>query len=304
MALYCRYTRYLLAMAFIVGVGCSTIKDNMPDCEQRTLTLKVLVADEESDIGRARVDSAQVYLFGSDGYIGKRVIGNLPNTYTFKLDKTNGIAISAWGNLKSDSIEVPPMYTGMTPDQAILKLKKSGEYNHEPPDLFFASYHSDLSAAAAAMKNSSFNVVGDTVILSLKRIVSSVTITAKHISDYFGTDTTGCFFVIRKTKDALNFNGETCGDDAVYKPYAFFDAGQNLQTAPFKILPQADTEYLTVELYHRDEKLFSANTDSNGQLLRASAGKRLNIVMDFSQRNAIVRLIITPWGQTWQDTSM
>lgn len=140
--------------------------------------------------------------------------------------------------------------------------------------------------------------------MSLKRIVSTVTITAKHVAEYFGPDTAGCFFVVRGTKDAINFNGETIGSVAAYKPPAYFDTEQNLKTSVFKILHQADNEYLTVELYRGNEKLFSVSSDSNGQLLRASAGKHLNIVMDFSQRNAIIRLIITPWGQTWQDTSM
>ena len=138
----------------------------------------------------------------------------------------------------------------------------------------------------------------------MERIVSSVTITGKHLSEVFGPDTTGCFFVVRGTKDAVDFNGEICGSEAIYKPASFFDAEQNLRTPVFKILPQADNEYLTVELYRRNEKLFSVSTDSDGQLLRAYPGKQLNIVIDFSRRNAVIRMIITPWGETWQDTVM
>lgn len=159
MAHYRRYTCYFLIGTFILISGCSSIKEDWPNCDQLTLTLKVLIAEDESDIGLTKVDSAQVYLFGGNGYIASMGIGNLPNGYTFKLDKTDEIAIAAWGNLKNDSLEVPSIYTGMRPDQVLLKLKKSGEYCQEPLDLFFASYRSDNPVTGSTMQTSLLNAI-------------------------------------------------------------------------------------------------------------------------------------------------
>ena len=81
---------------------------------------------------------------------------------------------------------------------------------------------------------------------------------------------------------------------AAYKPAAF-RCGTQPENSVFKILPQAENEYLTVELY-RETKLYSTHTDSDGKLLRAYAGKQLNIVLDFNREDVSVgiRVIITP----------
>lgn len=302
MVRHSRYRFYFLAIAFIVSSGC--IREDLSDCAFLTLKFKVHVFDESRNAPAEVIDGTQVYVFDSNGYVRTVKIEDVSDCYAVGLAKSDGVSMAAWGNLRADSIEIPVMYKGMSQIQALLKLKKSGEYCVEPPDLFFASYRSDYPSTGAAMETPSFSVVGDTVILNLKRIVSSVTITAKHISDSFGPDTAGCFFVVRGTKDAINFNGETFGSVAAYKPPAYFDAERNLKTPAFKILPQEENEYLTVELHRRNEKLFSVYTDSDGELLRAYAGKQLNIVMDFGRNNVGISVVITPWGETWQDTVM
>lgn len=304
MVRHCRYLFYFLAIAFIVSPGC--IREDLSDCAFLTLKFKVHVFDESRNDPAEVIDGTQVYVFDSKGYVKTVEIADVSNCYAVGLAKSDAVSMTAWGNLRADSIEIPVMYKGMSQIQALLKLKKSGEYCVEPPDLFFASYRSDYPLTGSAMETPSFNVVGDTVILNLKRIVSSVTITAKHISDSFGTDTAGCYFVVRGTKDAINFNGETFGSVAAYKPPAYFDAERNLKTPVFKILPQEENEYLTVELHRGNEKLFSVYTDSDGELLRAYAGKQLNIVMDFNSEdvNVGISVVITPWGETWQDTVM
>ncbi len=291
MAHYYRYIAYLLAVAFIVFGGC--IREDLSDCGYLTLKFKVSDSREETNAGTDAVDSAQVYLFDSRGYVRTVEVGDISKHYTLGFEKSDEISIAAWGNLRGDSIGIPVMHRGMCQTCTSIKLKKQGEYCTEPPDLFFASYRSG-------------NTVVDTVILTLERIVSSVTITGKHILERFGTDTADCYFVIRGTKDGIDFDGKTWGSVAAYKPAVFFDAEHNLKTPVFKILPQAENEYLTVELYRGNEKLYSTHTDSDGKLLRAYAGKQLNIVLDFNREDVSVgiRVIITPWGETWQETVM
>ena len=289
MVRYCRYRAYLLAVAFIVSGGC--IREDLSDCRYLTLKFKVSDSREETNAGTDAVDSAQVYLFDSRGYVRTVEVGDISKHYTLGFEKSDEISIAAWGNLRSDSIEIPGMHRGMCRLCAILKLKKQDEYCPEPPDLFFASYRSE-------------DTVVDTVIVTLERIVSSVTITGKHLSDSFGIDTAGCYFVIRSTTDGIDFNGEAVGSEAAYRPSAYFDAEHNLKTPVFKILPQAENEYLTIELYRGNEKLYSTHTDSEGELLRALPGEQLNIVIDFSRRNVVIKIIITPWGETWQETVM
>jgi hypothetical protein len=110
--------------------------------------------------------------------------------------------------------------------------------------------------------------------------------------------------VVRGAKNAINFKGELCGTEASYAPPVSFDSKGNLVTTVFRIFPPENEDYITVDIYRGNNKLYSVNADSKGDLFRSEAGSQLNIIIDFAHNNANIKVVISPWGETWQETTM
>jgi hypothetical protein len=289
----------------------SCIFEDMGSCAQYELTVKI-VGTDGYELPSGTVDTVNVYLFDKTGFV-RMVSTDKNNNFIFGYNKDEPLTIVTWGNMKRDSLLVPTLKQGETIDEALVELRKIEEYNLSSTDLFYARYsvHGDSvvsetasagSSKVLALRSSAAST--DTMTLTLQRMVASLSITGQYMSERFGTDTAGYHFVVRSTKDALNFLGTPAGDTASYTPATSMNEKGQLVTSVIRVLPTPDEGTLTIELYRGSNLLYSTTTDSNGDSLNAVAGKQLNVLLDFRYSFVRVTVTVTPYGEVTQDTNL
>jgi|WetSurMetagenome_2_1015567.scaffolds.fasta_scaffold35882_3 hypothetical protein len=288
----------LLFPLLLLG-GC--VLENMGDCTQYKLTVKIVGADGY-ELPSGTVDTVNVYLFDKTGFV-RMVQTDKDNDFIFGYDKDDELTLVTWGNLKKDSLLVPTLTKGENPEEVLVQLRELEGYDLSSTDLFYARYtvHGD-SVVPALLRSTSAS--SDTITLSLERMVASLSITGKYMSERFGTDTAGYRFVVRSAKNALNFLGVPAGDTASYVPGTSMNTDGQLVTPVIRVLPTLTDETLVVDLYRGSTLLYSTTTDSEGNALRAIAGKQLNVTLDFRYSFVRVTVTVTPWGEVVQDTEL
>ena len=316
----------LAALLFPLLLLGSCVLEDMDNCAQYKLTVKI-VGTDGYELPSGTVDTVNVYLFDEAGFV-RMVSTDKSGDLMFGYDKDQELTLVAWGNLKKDSLVVPTLTKGESPEEALVELRKLEDYDLSSTDLFYARYTvrgdsvveaTEATATAVAVVGegtvtaSSSSLAGlrssgassDTLTLSLERMVASLSITGKYMSERFGTDTASYHFVVRSTKDALNFLGSPAGDTASYVPGTSVDADEQLVTPVIRVLPTPTDETLIIDLYRGDSLLYSTTTDSDGNALQAIAGKQLNVVLIFSYSFVRVTVTVTPWGEeVVQDTEL
>lgn len=291
----------LLSLILLLKLVSCSVYDDLTDCSSIKLRL-VLVDSISFENIINKIDPISVYLFKSNRYVRKVETENNKSIYLAGYEKKDSISIAIWGNLKKDSVEIIGLNVGSKPDDIYIKLIRDGDLSQEPSDLFYTSYKLNNDSGFVDIRAG--ETYEDTTVLTLRRIVTSVQIVAKHLVERFGNDTSEMHFKLKGLKNSINFNGKLSGSEAIYSPYTFFNPEGNLMTKVFKILPAPGVDYITVELYKKNELIFSTNKDSNGNLLRPTSGNQLNIVIDFYRTNINIKTLITPWGEIWQETTM
>jgi hypothetical protein len=298
----------LCILSFLVCSLQSCVLEDMDHCTQYELTVRI-VGTDGYELPSGTVDTVNMYLFNEDGFV--RMVSTGRNSdFMFGYEKEETLTLVAWGNLKKDSLLVPTLVKGESLESALVALRKLEDYNLGATDLFYSRYtvHGDSAVAAASSSSAvslrSSNASTDTLTLSLERMVASVSIMGKSMSERFGTDTTGYRFAVYSTKDALNFLGVPSGDMALYVPGTSMDALGQLVTSVIRVLPTPTDGMLTVALYRGNELLYSTCTDSDGNALQAVAGKQLNVVLDFRYSFVRVTVTVTPWGEVTQNTEL
>jgi hypothetical protein len=313
-----RCVRFSGIVFMLLAVLQSCIFEDMEDCVQYDLTVKLLGSDGE-ELVSGTVDTVNIYLFDRNGFVRMIPIGR-NSDFTFGCDKEDSLTLVAWGNLKQDSLIVPTLSKGETLEEALVSLRWLNGCNMSPTDLFYSRYtvlqHAqqisgsalrsnnglDAGAGGVALRSSSITV--DTMTLSLERMAATLIVTGQYMDKLFGTVTTGYRFVVRNPRDAFNFLGNPVGDTAVYEPGTTLNAAGQIVTPVVRVLPTPTDGALIVELYRGDNLLYSTSTDSGGEPLRAVAGKQLNVLLDFRYSFIQVTVTVVPWGTVTQDTEL
>jgi len=278
-----RLYRYILYFCFLCCFVSSCINEDIEGCRHFALTVKAVGADGE-DINIDSLHSLSVFMFKDNAYVGMVPSGS-DGTYQLGYDKGVSLTFVAWANLNSDSLNVSRLSAGTKIEDALVQLKQDGGYDLSCSDLFYARKDFLATRSSGAQE--------DTATLVLKRTVSSLTITAKHLEQYFG-QSPSYRYEVRGTKNTFNFLGELTGYDASYSPVSYFDSNRNFVTPVFHVFPSGDNEQVSVDIYRGDTRIFTANTDTHGVPLKAVVGKQVNILIDFSSASFTFK--VSPWG--------
>lgn len=270
--------------------GC--IMDDMSGCSQYELTVKAVTSDGE-DISLDSFHSLGVYLFADSSFV-KVLYPDENGKYLLGYDKGVSLTFVAWGNLSSDSIIPPVLKIGTNIKDALVQLKKNGEYSYSSPELFYASQTISSSSTR------SLDVESDTVSLLLKRKVGALTIMTKNLELYFGKSD-NYRYVIRETKNTLNFLGELTGEEANYSPYSYFDENRILTAPAFNVFPSETDGQIEVDIYRGDTKVYATTTDSSGNPIKVLPGKQSNIYISIEFCDITLQYIVSPWGVVGQN---
>jgi hypothetical protein len=308
----------LPAILFIITAAFqSCIFDDMDCCS--SVDFEVVIKDVYGTVlTESTVDSLTVYLFTRNGF--RRMVQKDFTNTTFHIgyEKGDSLTLVSWGNLKSDSLTLPQVSYGMSPEEAVLKLRKEGGCNVSPPDLFYSRYSDSdstgesatdtLSESGIASRTVTATSSSKTLILYMSRATSLMSITVRNMKDYFSlSDTTGYGITVEGSHDAVDFSGVSSGDSSLYRPVCCWTDSDAFYTPAFRILPVTEDDAddcFTVSLYRDATRLFTTNTDEDGQLIRVAAGKQINITIDFGKSDIRVYVTITPWNNTGQDTEL
>jgi len=250
-----RLYHYILSICLLCCIVSSCIKEDMEGCRHFALTVKAVSADGE-DINIDSLHSLSVFMFKDNAFLGMLPAGS-DGLYQLGYDKDASFTFVAWANLNADSLNMSKISVGTKIEDALVQLKQDGGYNLSCSDLFYARKDFLATRSSGAQE--------DTAALVLKRTVSSLTITTKHLEQYFGKSSS-YRYEVRGTKNTLNFLGELTGDNASYSPISYFETSRNFIAPAFHVFPSGDNDQISVDIYRGDTRIFTANTDTHGLL--------------------------------------
>jgi len=296
----------LLTFSLIAFQSC--ILEDMSECSEYDVVIKIVDVNG-NEITADAIDTVGVYLFGQDGF--ERMISTGKNSdfifhyiaktrLTFGFEKNSPLTLVAWGNLNRDNLMVPTLTRGQSLEQSKIGLCKYGDYNQLTTDLFYATCNTNNTASLTEATDASAK---DTLTLYMNRIVGAMKVTCKSMDECFGSDTEPFRLVARSTTNALNFMGNPAGETASYCPGLTKNTGGDYATPAFNLLPTSAGEPMTIEIYRRNQLLYSKSTDSKGTELRVKANEQLNVTIDFGAYGNMT-VTVTPWGDTAQDVGL
>lgn len=284
------YSLHILPILFFMAfVSASCIKDDLGDCPApRTpgfsLLLKAFDADGGS-LDSETIKDITLYIFDANKALLDIRNVLLSETVTLDYPGHDNLKLVAWGNGKQGALLMPALKEGDHLETAFVSLiqtRTTLPVAGSPNDLFYGTI--DITPAADASVRE----------LPLRRKVSGVTITARHLREYIGSTEGEYHYIVRKTTDKLDFYGRSNGTEVSYRPQAAFNDKGEFVSPAFNIFPtEAD---IKIDIYHRDVLKTTVITDSNGNPLRVSEGRLLNVLVDF-QGAVSVDVRVTDWGK-------
>lgn len=278
----------LFLMAF---VSASCIKEDLSQCQKPVFSLQMKAYDADNrPLGSDVVKDITLYIFdGSKRYLDSRDI-SVNETVTLDYPDHESLTLVAWGNGKQGHQTMPTLQQGDPLETAFVSLtqtRTSLPVAGSPDDLLHGII--DINAHETVTSE-----------LPLRRRTSGVVITTRYLREYVGSGEGEFRYVLRKTPDRLNFYGLPVGSDVSYSPQATFDPQGDFVSPIFNILPTE--EDLSIDIYHQGVLKTTITSDSEGNPLRAQAGRLLNVLINF-KGNFGVEVKLSEWGkkEIWKE---
>ena len=268
----------LFLMAF---VSASCIKDDLSGCPSphvSGLTLQVKAFDADGGtLGSETIKDITLYVFDKDKNLLDTLHTSLSELVTLDYPGHDVLKLVAWGNGRQGSQTLPALRQGDHLETAFVSLIHQPQTRitypvaGSPDDLFYGTI--DIQTSADAL--SATGTLSDKE-LPLRRKVSGVAVTARHLKEYVGSSDGDFHYILRKTGNMLDFYGLPNGTDVSYRPEASFNDRGVLRTTVI--------------------------SDSNGKPLRVSEGRLLNVLVDFDGAIS-VEVKVTDWGkqEIWKE---
>lgn len=288
------------ACSLLLLLAACSVREQIDDCLQYALTVKAVDTEGNDLTGSNAVTSVDIYLFDQTGFV-RRVPAGTSSDFMFGYDKTSTVTLVAWGNLKADSLELPDIAVGTPIQQARLSLRCMDNGNNLPiTDLFYSRQVMETVGGNAATRG----LVEENITLVLERRAAGMSVRTRYLAERFGNTGEPCRFVVRGTGNALNFLGQTIGEEAGYEPASVTDGNGDAFAAPFRIFPTGTRQRIEIDILRRKETLCTIVEDMAGQPLTALPGQQLDVDIDFRYAKIKVTVTIVPWGEVKQDVEM
>lgn len=280
---YMPFSGYLTAtILLLTGLLWGCIKDSRSDCYN---SYQLVVRTIESDSVRGG-DLGEVVLFIFDQQ--QKFIGSMKTAINqvtaLSYPSNDELYVIAWANIDGGNELLSDPIPGQIPGDIQLKLTmKDDRYAFSPDDLF---------QGAKAIDQKVRNTQPD--VLWVKRKIANVTVVGRGLQGYLNTTDEDFTYVIRGSAGTLDLNGNLVGNEIHLQPDAIFNQNQEFRTSAFHVFP---TAHLAVDVYKADQLVYTLDRDVAGNPIVAPEGKKLTIIIDFSD-NIVVKISINDWVQT------
>ena len=291
----------LFLMAF---VSASCIKDDLSGCPSphvSGVTLQVKAFDADGNpLDGGTIKDITLYVFNADKTLLDILHVSLSELVTLDYPGHDVLKLVAWGNGRQGGQTLPALRQGDHLETAFVSLiqpqtRITYPVAGSPDDLFYGTI--DIQTSADGLSATDALSARE---LPLRRKVSGVAVTARHLKEYVGSSDGDFHYILRKTGSMLDFYGLPNGTDVSYRPEASFNDRGDFVSSTFNILPTE--EELRIDIYHRGVLQTTVISDSNGKPLRVAEGRLLNVLVNFD--GAInVEVKVTDWGkeEIWKE---
>ncbi|MCI1682655.1 MAG: FimB/Mfa2 family fimbrial subunit [Bacteroides sp.] len=298
----------MLGILFLLQ-GC--VYESLNDCTTYKGILSIVLPDGcDVTSDSTAVGTIGVYQFESGGFV-REIPWARGGEVSIGVEKEKSLALVAWGNLQTDTLQVIPPSVGASPDSARISLRtKADGYQFPAPDLFYGCYESDsegiryspvieeippLSVRTRGVQTQTFSLV-------MERKVSALSVRIFHLAEHFDGVPGNLKLLVRGTCASLDFRGNPTNATAVYAPVLrTVPNTDEWTTSLFRIFPTPKDDGMDLELYRNDELILTVRVNDEGNRLQAISGKEIYITVDFRYSRLYVRSIVKPWGSTEQE---
>lgn len=292
-----KYRLLLLAALLITGLLSSCLKENFEDCPRPfRVTIKALDADLKDITENGDVQQVILFVFNEQGQVvnafeltADQIKNRKPVDIKVDFPGHKNLTFVAWGNL-DEKVDFSQINTVKQMQDLYVKLKKQNGTAQSPGDLFHGSLNVPVEYGGTEY--------GTPQVVEITRKTASVIITARNFPP--GEDASAYSFVLRESPDTYNQNGELGGDMVSYKPTATKDKNGQLVTPIFNVFPPAGGKPFILDVYKNGELLYSFTKGSDGKEFIPELGRLLNIIIDF-RVDISIKVVITPWGEVYQE---
>lgn len=145
---------------------------------------------------------------------------------------------------------------------------------------------------------------GTDITLVMERMVAGLSIRTRYLAERYPYNGEAYRFIVHCIGTEMDFMGEASGDGAGYEPASVTDAKGDVYVPLFHIFPTGEGKTLEIDVYRKDEKLFTITKDNELRPLYAPVGQQTNIDIDFRYADVKVFVSVVPWGTVGQDVEM
>ena len=272
------------------------IRQDMSDCPQHTLQVKVVDADGVDITEKGVLKALDIYLYDKSGFARKVPV----ESRSMALINEEACTIVGWGNIHSDTLSVSEPLSGAFPEESRIGLLCKENGCHLPlTNLFYGSKQVDTKTADE-----------ETITLVLAPAIASVCVYTKNLQQHFGTDNTDYRLLVRSTGDALDFLNRQNDNETRYEPNLKSNEAGDVYAEPFHVLPAPDAGGIAIDLMQSDRTLVTVTGDKDGNPLSVPAGRLLRVDIEFSKAapgntEIEVTASVLPWEEEKkQNTAM
>ncbi len=270
--------------------GC--VKDDLKHCINYYLHVKAIDGNGTGiDAGRA-VTFTCGYLFDGEGYARAIQLGSNESLY-FGMERNQSLTVAVWGNLKSDSLNLPVLQKGMSLQNAVISAHRSAAgYCLPVNDLFYGSVTINGASTRAVRQ--------DTLEIPVKRITAGLSMRILHLEEYFGAVSVSdsLYIVVHGGSGSVDFSGKPATDAAAYLAVAQRMGHEDEWKVPhFRMLPADGEGRASIEVRRGGALLF---TVGGSNALRLQAGVENAVLVDCRYATISISVSVKPWEEEQQ----
>ncbi|KAA5419140.1 FimB/Mfa2 family fimbrial subunit [Bacteroides cellulosilyticus] len=268
----------------------------MEGCVRYELHVRAVDADGNDLTGNGVLQKSDIYLFNEQGFV-RMIPSEGFSEFSFGEDRGERLTLVAWGNLKEDTLITTEIAPGTSLKDAKLQLRQYTHGTHIPiTDLFYCRREiGEISTRG---------VEGTDITLVMERMVAGLSIRTRYLAERYPYNGEAYRFIVHCVGTEMDFMGEASGDGAGYEPASVTDAKGDVYAPLFHIFPTGEGKTLEIDVYRKDEKLFTITKDNELRPLYVPVGQQTNIDIDFRYAEVKVFVSVVPWGMVGQDVEM
>ncbi len=291
------FKTHAILICILSAILCTAcVREDTEGCVQYALNVQAVDAEGNDLTSSGVLQKTDVYLFDEKGFV-RMVPAGTSSDFLFGEDKNARLTLVAWGNLKEDTLITTELTRGTSMEEAKVQLRRYAEGTHIPvTDLFYSC--KELSRPQTR------SMQEETLTLIMERMAACVSIRTRYLAERYPYMGEPYHFIVRGTGTEIDFTGNVAGEETGYEPASTTSDQGDVYAPSFHVFPMLENGRIEIDLYRKEEKIYTITEDNNFQPLKVTVGKQTNIDIDFRYAEIKVFITVTPWGEVWQDTEM